>query len=168
MGKTAKLDKLGLVAKEDVMQWKGEGLSDNDIVTRLKEKYNLDIHTTNVGRFVKRHLYMIGSMTKGENRVRDQAIQEWEKLRGDMLKIRDELWTIVDALKMKGDVKEIRTTLSELSRHIERMNSLLGHMIDVNYEQVDITTISSRIPEILQSLQAQGYIEIKKKLPEKP
>ena len=166
MGKTAKLDKLGQEAKEDVMMWNGEGFSDREISTKIKEKYNTDIHATNVARFVKRHLHMIGSISKGETHVRDQAIAEWEKLRGDMLKIRDELWTIVDAMKMKGDVREIRTTLTELSKHIERMNTLLGHMIDVNYEQVDITTVSSRIPEILDSLEKQGYIEIKKKIPQ--
>ena len=165
MAKTSKLDKLGNEAKAEVMEWKGSGMSDQDISNKIKDKYGIDIHVSNVGRFVKKHLHMIASVSKGETKVRDEAVEEWNKMKDDMTRIKDELWAIIDFMKVKGDARELRNTLSELSKHIERMNVLLGHIVDIRYEEVDITSISSRIPQILESLEKQGYIEIKKKIP---
>jgi len=160
----SKLKKL----REDkwLMELKGKGLSNTEIADEILKKHNIYVHPTSVGKYLKRRFLFAASYARGEAQLQTQSAEFLSLIREDMLKMRKELWDIIKQLKQTGDLHGVGIQIERLSKHLARMNDLLAQTTGVSFEQMDVISMSTELGKVLKKLEDDGYIVIKKQLPE--
>ena len=161
----AKLRKLGPEAAKWIMELRGKGLSNTEIAREIERKYGIKVHRTNVGRFIKQHFAWSLSYARGKQEVIQHAEELLKTTKRDYEKIRKMLWKTVEEARSVHDYEGVRRALMSLSSHIARMNDILGEIKKTEVEKIDVTRLSTRISSILETLEKQGYIVIRKKIP---
>jgi len=149
-----------------LMELKGKGLSNEEIANEVLRKHGVFIHPTSVGKYLKKRFLFAASYVRGQAQSQTQSIEILNLIKEDMLKIRKEIWELIKSLKEEGDKRGVGLEFERLSKHMARMNELLAQTTGVSFEQMDVISMSTSMGKMLKRLENEGYIVIKKKLPE--
>lgn len=158
----------------EILYLRGSGYGLRKIRDSILQKFGVYISHMGIADYLESVDGKVSSYVQANEDAKKQVEQLFLDTKEQMKKLNEKLWTLLGELESMPtrDSRDIVMIASEIRRHVELQNKLLGSMysgpstVNVKTENLNIVDLSIKINKQLNMLEEKGYIKILKPLEE--
>ena len=183
-----KIEKLDQKLQEEIIKLRITGFSFRALADKLNNEHNLDLTKEDFQSYFNRRTDIAAKVIKGSDKMQQQLTEQHLKTIGQIKSLNDEMWELfyklkenetiwkefkcwscgnTNKLKLKSYQNMIKVA-DHLLKQIQHVDQVLGKLekkqFNITYNYVDLSKkLTQVVPHLVEKLEKQGIIKIKKK-----